>query len=462
MNADPSRYDAAVIGAGPAGLAAATLLAGHGARAVLIDEQPDPGGQIHRGVERAGPAVRRIMGPDYGRGARLAAAFRASGAVAHFGSAVWQVTRDREIWLTRGGRSQRLTASAVIVATGAMERPVPIAGWTLPGAMAAGAVQILLKSGFVARDIVLAGSGPLLYLLAAQLIDAGAPPRALVDTTRRGALRAAARHLPRALACGGAGYLGRGIMLASQLRAHGVAVHRHAADLRLIGEAAVREIRFRCAGAEETIPARLVALHEGVIPGQQMTRAIGCDHVWDDAQHCFRPRTDGWGNTSVDGVLAAGDGAGIGGARAAESAGRLAALEALRRIGRIDAARRDALAAADRRALARHLAIRPLLDALYAPPAAVTRPADGVIVCRCEEVTAGAIRGAVAQGCQGPNQAKSFLRVGMGPCQGRMCGPVVADIIAGARGVSVPDAGYFRVRAPLRPVTVGELAGLEP
>ena len=124
-------------------------------------------------------------------------------------------------------------------------------------------------------------------------------------------------------------------------------------------------------------------------------------------------------------------------------------------------ARRDALARRDRAGLAAHQAVRPFLDTLFPPPDAVLRPADDVVVCRCEEITAGAVRGAVAQGCLGPNQAKSFLRTGMGPCQGRICGPVVSELIAQARGVPVAEVGYFRIRPPLKPITVGELAGVQ-
>ena len=106
------------------------------------------------------------------------------------------------------------------------------------------------------------------------------------------------------------------------------------------------------------------------------------------------------------------------------SSGRLAALDAAHLLGRIGEAERDRRAAPLRAALARERAIRPFLDALYRPADSVLCPADDVIVCRCEEVTAGQIRRAVRLGAQGPNQVKAFIRCGMGPCQGRLCGPV--------------------------------------
>ncbi|GGF04517.1 (2Fe-2S)-binding protein [Aliidongia dinghuensis] len=461
-----SPWDAIIIGAGPAGLAAATLLAERQARVLLVDEQPAPGGQIYRRIEHVAsrrPDLLTVLGADYAHGADLAKRFRASGADYLPESTVWQVTPEREVWLSRAGRSARHEAQTIVIATGAMERPVPVPGWTLPGVMTAGAVQILLKSAALKADepLVLAGSGPLLYLLAEQCLAAGARLAAVLDTTTAENEGAALVHLPAAVLKGGLAYLRKGLKLRAAIRKSGVPWFRHVTKLRIEGTDAVAGVTFESRGRTERLDARLVALHEGVIPAQQMTRSIGLAHEWDAVSHCFRPTVDAWGNSSVDGILVAGDGAGIGGARAAEHAGRLAAAEMLRRLGRIDGAARDRLAQADRRALAAHLAIRPFLDRLYAPRAEILEPADAVTICRCEEITAGAVRAVVAQGCLGPNQAKSFLRCGMGPCQGRLCGPTVTSVIAGALGQSDEEVGYYRIRPPLKPITLGELANMD-
>jgi NADPH-dependent 2,4-dienoyl-CoA reductase/sulfur reductase-like enzyme len=463
-------YDAIVIGAGPAGLAASIALAQRQARVLVLDEQAAPGGQIYRGLEemaRGMPDLFAAMGRDYAHGDELVARFRTCGAEYRPASTVWQVvpgTDGVEVLAGGEGRAFAAAGRTLLLASGAMERPVPVPGWTLPGVMTAGAVQVLLKSaGVVAEEMVIAGAGPLIYLLAAQSLAAGARLMAVLDTTPRGALLAALPRLPGALRGKGPSYLWKGIALKALLRRSGVPIFRHVEGIVLHGTSEVTDIEFSAGGRPMWLSAGIVALHEGVVPAQQIGRSIGCAFAWDEVQRCFRLVVDAWGNTSVPGVLAAGDGAAIGGALAAEHAGRIAAAEILRRCGRIDAGARDALAAGERRALAAHLAIRPFLDRLYAPPAWATAPDDEVMVCRCEEVTAGQIRAAAAAGAQGPNQAKAFLRVGMGPCQGRMCGPLVSELMAAASGRGVAETGYFHVRPPLKPVTLGELAaGGEP
>jgi NAD(P)H-nitrite reductase large subunit len=150
----------------------------------------------------------------------------------------------------------------------------------------------------------------------------------------------------------------------------------------------------------------------------------------------------------------------IGGWEAAVAAGQLAALDAGLRLGRISSTDRDFRAEASADALLQARALRPFLDALYAPSQEILAPPEeSTIICRCEEVTAGSLRWAAAIGATGPNQAKAYLRCGMGPCQGRLCGPTVAAVIAETRGVSVEEVGHFRPRAPYKPITVQELAG---
>ncbi|MEX5685873.1 FAD/NAD(P)-dependent oxidoreductase [Pseudomonas silesiensis] len=448
-----------VIGAGAAGMAAATRMAGMGLQVVLLDEQGSPGGQIYRGITLAPLSRRDLLGPDYAHGNQLAQALASSSVRYEKGASVWQVTREHQVSYLREGRLYTLDAKAVLLATGAMERPFPIAGWTLPGVMSAGAAQILLKSAGLApsEPVVLAGCGPLLYLLGWQYLRAGVTIKALVDTTRPEDYWRARRHLFAALRAWP--YLRKGLELMRSLRSAGIAHYTGAEHLAVEGEEAARALTFSASGKAQRIDTRCVLLHQGVVPNIQFSQALRARHEWDLDQLCFRPVTDAWGELDVPGVYVAGDGAGIGGAQAAAVQGQLAALGIAAQLKRISNAERDNQARPLRVQLEANLRIRPFLDALYQPKEPNRIPADEVMVCRCEEVTAGELRSFVALGCAGPNQAKSFGRCGMGPCQGRLCGLTVTEVIAKARGVSAAEVGYYRIRPPIKPITLGELAG---
>ena len=452
-------YELAVVGAGPAGLAAAACAAGLGVDTVLLDEQPAPGGQIYRAITETRLREQAVLGADYWRGADVVAAFRASGAQYVPGATVWSVSRDHEIGVSVDSAARLFQAQRVILATGALERPFPIPGWTLPGVMTAGAAQILLKSSNMLAEgrVVLAGTGPLLWLVAAQYLRAGAAISALLDTTPRGNWRAALPHLPAFLA---SAYLRSGLPLLREVRAS-VPVIRDVRSLRMLGEDRVREVAYRIGEApERRMAADVVLLHQGVVPNLNLANSIGCRQEWRETQLCFTPVVDAWGASSVDGIAIAGDGAGIGGAQIAASRGRLAALDAAFRLGRIDATRREAEAEPCRRALRRAGRGRSFLDLLYRPRQAHRVPEGDTLVCRCEEVTARQILETVELGCSGPNQMKSFLRCGMGPCQGRLCGLTVTELIATARGVPPGEVGYYRLRPPIKPITLQELASL--
>lgn len=450
--------DIAIIGAGPAGMAAAIAARKHGASVVLLDEQPAAGGQIYRGITDVPARRLDILGPDYGAGAALARDFTASGARHITAAAVWQVTTERQVHYLQDGGVRSVQANCVLLCTGAMERPFPIPGWTLPGVLTAGAAQILLKGSGMApsQPVVLAGCGPLLYLLGWQYVRAGVPIAAIVDTTDGTDYRRAIRHAGGALA--GWRYLKKGLALMASLKKAGVPFYKGATELHVRGEGEASGLGFVSGGTLRKVDSPLVLLHQGVVPNTQFSWSLRARHAWDAAQLCWSPVTDTWGELDVPGVFVAGDSSGIGGARVAALQGELAGLAAATQIDKLSVHTRDRLAEPLRAEMREHLFIRPFLDALYRPKKANRIPADGTIVCRCEEVTAGDIRGYVEIGCTGPNQAKSFGRCGMGPCQGRQCGLTVTEVIADARGVPPDEIGYFRIRPPIKPITLGELA----
>ncbi|TCP44216.1 NAD(P)/FAD-dependent oxidoreductase [Rhodovulum marinum] len=451
--------DLLILGAGPAGMAAAAEAASAGLSVALLDEQARPGGQIYRDVTEVPKARAAILGPEYTAGRRLADAITTPRIRPIPGATVWKLDPDRTVAYSVDGQAAQIRGHRLLIATGALERPVPIPGWTLPGVMTAGAAQILLKqSGVVPRRAVIAGCGPLVYLIGAQMVRAGTPPLALVETQTRGDFMAALPHLGGALK--GWRAMAKGLGWIAELKRAGVPRHTGARDLAVEGEGRAQALSFTTR-SRQRIDCDTVLLHEGVVPNTQATRSLGLPHRWDAGQHCFVPDHDRWGETALPGIYVAGDGAGIGGALAAELAGRLVGLHAAAALGRWEQAERDRLAVPLFAALARERAARPFLDAAYPPSPQSRAPADATIVCRCEEVTAGDIRRYARLGCTGPNQAKAFGRAGMGPCQGRYCGLTVTSILAESNGKSPQETGYYRIRPPLKPVTLGELAAMD-
>ncbi|MDA7430797.1 FAD/NAD(P)-binding oxidoreductase [Primorskyibacter aestuariivivens] len=452
--------DLIVIGAGPAGMAAATEATSHGLTVTLLDEQPRAGGQIYRDVDRVADKRGDILGKDFTYGRTLTGGLRASGTTHLTGAMVWSIEDGFRVSFTKDGRAAQITGSHILLATGALERPMPVPGWTLPGVMTAGAGQILLKqSGVLARRAVLVGSGPLLYLIAAQMVRAGTPPMALVETQTRGDMARAMRDIGGAMR--GWPYLVKGVrMLATIIRAR-VPRYVGATDIAIEGRAQAEAVTFNVAGRAKRIACDTVLLHHGVVPNTQAARSLDVPHRWDDGQQCFVPELDTWGGTGVDGLFIAGDGAGIGGAKVAEMAGRIAAIRIAEAVGRLTVQQRDARAAPLLRSRASDNAIRPFLDKAYPAYQPALTPEDATIVCRCEEVTAGDIRRYAGLGCLGPNQTKAFGRPGMGPCQGRYCGLTVTALLAEANAQTPEQTGYYRIRPPLKPVTLGELAMMD-
>lgn len=453
-------HDLIVIGAGPAGMAAATTGAELGMRTLLIDEQPSPGGQIYRNVTACDPKVSGLLGTDYTHGASLVQRLASSGAEVRHDTLVWDVARDLTVTALHAGRAQQWRAPQLIAAIGAMERASPLPGWTLPGVMNAGAVQLAIKAaGTVpAGRVVVVGTGPLVLLVACQLLDAGASVAAVVETVPASNYRAAARRLPRALRAWP--MLAKGLRMMWRLKRAGVPWFSGAEEIELHGSDAVQMVSFRAGGASNRIDADHVLLHHGVIPNTQMSHLLRLEHRWDDLQLAWHVVTDAFGQTSLPGLRMAGDGTAIAGADAAEASGALAALGAAHAVGRIDSAALARRVAPLQRALAVQRAIRPFLDELYRPPKAITHPRDETIVCRCEEVSAGKIREMARLGCVGPNQTKFFSRCGMGPCQGRVCGNVVTQLLADELGIAPAEVGAYRIRAPLKPIPLAALAGL--
>ena len=447
-----------VLGAGPAGIAAAMRLHAEGVKVLVLDEQATPGGQIYREVSLASPKRKELLGKDYAAGSTPVATFMESGIDYVPNASVWLVTAEREVHFRVAGETRVVSADRILFCSGAYERPMPVPGWTLPGVMTAGAGQILLKTGARVPNgaVVLAGTGPLLYLLTIQYLKAGVKIKALVDTCTRGDLIAAARFLPAALPAWK--QLFKGISLMAQIRRAGIDWYQGATDIQIEGDAKAQAVSFTNRGEHRQVNCDLVLLHQGVVPNTHPTLSIGAEHRWDEGQVCWVAEQNEWGELSVPGFFIAGDGAGVNGAEAAALQGRLVGLGIAVSLEKLTRSAAQPEAQSVRRAWQNLRCIRPMLERLYRPIRSLQLPADGTIVCRCEEVTAGAVREYAAMGCLGPNQTKAFGRCGMGPCQGRQCGLSVTQILADARHLPPSEVGYYRIRPPLKPITLAELA----
>lgn len=449
-------WDVLVVGAGPAGMAAATITAAAGLATLLVDEGPSPGGQIWRAVTTTPVLSRPVLGDDYWQGADTVRELQRSGATYLSGTQVWSLDADGLAGLSADGKARYVTAKRVIIATGAMERPFPVPGWTLPGVLTVGAAQGMLKaSGLYPRGrVIVAGTGPLIWLYAAQLLRAGGTIDAVLDTTDRAARLTATRQLP---AFARSPYLRKGLALMAEVRRR-VHVVGGVTALSIEGRDRATGIRYVRGVREARLEADCILLHQGVVPQVNLAMAAGVPHSWDGGQLCFVPEVDAHGRTRLARLAVAGDGAGIAGWEAAVERGRLAGIGAARGLG-IGFERLPDEASALRRLVALERP-RAFLDACFRPADHFRRPAADTIVCRCEEVTAAEVVGAVDLGALGPAQLKSYTRCGMGPCQGRLCGLTVIELIASRRGVSPAEVGHFRLRSPVKPITLAELASL--
>ena len=462
-------HDLIIIGAGPAGASAAIEAAGLGLRTLVLDEQAAGGGQVWRTPSAA------LTDAPAAEGETLRARLRASGAACAFGRRVWLVTRGFTVSSLGPDGPETNDAPALIIATGAQERHAPVPGWTLPGVIGLAAATILLKSQRVlpGRRVVVAGVGPLLPLVAAEILRGGGTVAAVIDANRRRdwfASPAALLSRPALAACG-AGWLAR-LVFAGVPVLSGYAIRRfEGMGIEGVGaEGAATVVRMvagpvdtdfaPCDGPEPAFDCDAVCYGFGLRPATEITRLLGAAHRYQPALGGWLPVTTAEQATSIPCLYACGDGAGVLGVAAAPLRGRIAAVAAARELGRLTAADAASRLAPLLRQLRRAARFGGAMTALTAPrngiAAAITA---GTIVCRCERLPRAELDAAIAQGAVMLNDLKSATRCGMGPCGGRSCEDTAALLIAARTGCTREAIGQATGRPPLRPVPLHSLAG---
>ncbi len=460
--------DVLVVGAGPAGLAAAVSAARAGAQVVVLDERPQSGGQYFKPLAPS-HVVAQPTDKQFAQGLALTESALKLGVRIVQEATVWGADTPQEVIAMVDGAETVFRPGQLILATGAYERPVPFDNWTLPGVMTTGAAQTLVRAYKVSpgQKVVIAGNGPLNLQLAVEMVRAGVTVAAVLESapapsaSQWRALFKAWRCAPDLMAQG-LGYI-------AELRAHGVSVRWGQAVVQAKGTDRLQAVVYAPvdgAGAPDlqratTLEADNLCLGYGFIPSTELARALGCDHRFVDRHIGYlETATTREGRTSLPDVFAIGDGSSLGGARVALARGTLAGAAAASALGKqVD----EAVVQEASAALNRSLQFQEALWTLFqAPPVHLQGLPDSTVACRCEEVSLGQLRGAIAQGFDSLGPLKRMTRLGMGRCQGRYCACTAAKLLHEVNGKPREPEQLFAPRLPAKPVPAGCMAFEKP
>lgn len=428
------RCEVLVIGAGPAGLAAARAAASHGVDVVLVDMQARAGGQVWRVDIRkpaATPARKEFQ------------ELLARPNVRWLGQAQVVAAMPGQVLIEEAGLAFELRYSALVLATGARELLLPFPGWTLPGVTGAGGLQALVKQGWpiAGKRVLIAGSGPLLLAAAVTVRAHGAQVVAVCE------------QAPALELASFAGQLWRWpskLMQAAGLRTRLLGVpYRSASWVRAAhGDDSLREVELETPRGRSHIAVDHLAIGYGLVPNTELAAQLGCALDGRATHACVRVDEDL--ATSVPGIYAAGEACGIGGVDSARVEGEMAGHAS---AGALEAAR--ALRGRRRRArdfaglLPRYFALRQAVRDVATPQ---------TLICRCEDVHLGQL-----QEHADWRAAKLATRCGMGSCQGRICGAALAELrgfapTAAAPLAFIPTTAAASARPPIFPTRLSTLA----
>ncbi len=442
----------AVVGGGPAGLAAASEAARVGLTVHLYDERPALGGPVYGGAAESG-----LLAELHGAGSRI---------VLHQRTTVWGIFEQRTLAVWEQDRAESVRAEVIVLAPGAHTRCVPIPGWTLPGVTSAETIWALVETRTLppGQRVLVAGTGPLLPVVASRLVRAGAEVVAVLDAVSSPRAR---RALPPPW--GQWALAGDATVDWRTLRAAHVALVGSRTVARVVGDEAVREAvtvalddAWRpLRGSEKRIEVGAVCLVWGSVPSTHLAQLCGAEHRYAAERGGWVPAVSAEMETTVPGVFSVGDGAGIGGAAVAVLEGRVAGLAAAARLGVLSPSAARSQLRPHQAVLTRLRKSQEMLGRLTAARVGLAELiTPDTVICPCERITGARIDQAVDEGAGDFGQLKRMTRAGMGQCQGRMCSPGLAMMLAQRRGIPLEAIAPPSIRPPVTPIPVHVLATL--
>ncbi|MCP4359523.1 MAG: FAD-dependent oxidoreductase [Chloroflexi bacterium] len=458
------QVDVAVIGGGPAGLAAAIELAKGNISLVVIDAYPQPGGHYFR----QSPSE---FGGSKGNGRQAeyqSLMTEAAQVEILSGATVWSVFRDEETEQftlhLQGHNIRSVQATYLLMAPGSYDRPFPFPGWQLPGVITLGGAQMLIKGHGIlpGKRVLVAGGGPLLLSVAAGLIEAGADVAAVLDIA---SMMDGASKMPSAF-WGQWGRLKEAWQYASTIKRKRVPVLFEHAVFRAIGEDEVMGAAYGKLDAtghplkqtEKSVDVDTICVALGFLPNLALTRHLGCSHFYDPVLDSFYPKHDEKMETTAANIFVAGDVTGVGGKDLSKLQGQIAGLNILGRLGKLAAnevqQQTQALQPAIR---SEKRFIQMMRDRMRVKSGFWDLLDDETIVCRCEMVTVGKIKTAVQEGARDMRGAKLRTRCGMGACQSRYCEQTIGQLMARETGQPREAIGASSIRPPLIPVSLKDI-----
>ena len=462
---DIKKVDLVVLGAGPAGVAAANVASKEGAEVVIIDENSSAGGQIYRAPPNEFQPQNSFKSDEFREGEKQRNILENSDLTALFKHRVWSVSSDLVVSTVGPNGLSSWHARSLIIANGALERIIPFPGWTIPGVIGLAASTILLKSQYVlpGQSTVVAGCGPLLIAVANGIIKSRGKVSAIIDLNSKSDwIKAFPRLLsrPDQLFKGMSWYVNimkAGIKIYG---GHAVTNTKQVDNVLRISIAPINSAgSILDSKNQKIVEGDCLAIGHGLFPSTEITRLLKAKHIYDPLKGGWVPLIDDDFRSSIPGVYIAGDATGISGAFSAVQKGRIAGMAAVRDLNVMSSQKYKAKIKSELIILKKNENFgKAAVRLMKFRPELIQTITSETIVCRCEDVFRSEIDEAIESGARDLNQLKAWTRCGMGPCQGRTCSEAIEAILASKVG-SRELAGQWTGRTPLRPVPIEQIIG---